>query len=118
MKSVVIAQTMSAEAVTCIAVKDDRHQNIMRSVALKKGVEEPWTLERVAKFIDLLGYREITLKSDTGSAIIAFRNRVAEMFTYSAVVGGTGRMHPARGRHKNLSHLARKCWQSKSPQIL
>ena len=45
---------------------------------MKKGVEEPWTVERVAKFIDLLGYREITLKSDTEPAIIAFRNRVAE----------------------------------------
>ena len=45
---------------------------------MKKGVEEPWTIERVAKFIDLLGYREITLKSDTEPAIIAFRNRVAE----------------------------------------
>ena len=53
-------------------MKEDRHQNIMSSVALKKGVEEPWTIERVAKFIDL------TLKSDTEPAIIAFRNRVAE----------------------------------------
>ena len=44
----------------------------------KKGVEEPWTIERVAKFIDLLGHREITLKSDTEPAIIAFRKRVAE----------------------------------------
>ena len=32
----------------------------------------------MAKFIDLLGYREITLKSDTEPAIVAFRNRVAE----------------------------------------
>ena len=32
----------------------------------------------MAKFIDLLGYRENTLKSDTEPAIIAFRNRVAE----------------------------------------
>ena len=31
------------------------------------------------KFIDFLGYREITLKSDTEPAIIAFRNRVAAM---------------------------------------
>ena len=61
------------------AVKEDRHQNIMSSVALKKGVEKPWTIERVAKFIDLLGYREITLKSDTEPAVIAFRNRVAEV---------------------------------------
>ena len=50
----------------------------MSSVALKKGVEEPWTVERVAKIIDLLGYREIILKSDTEPPIIAFRNRVAE----------------------------------------
>ena len=74
MKSVVVAQTMSEEAVVCTAMEEDRHQNIMSSVALKKGVEEPWTIQKVA-----LGYREITLKSDTEPAIIAFRNRVAEM---------------------------------------
>ena len=33
----------------------------------------------MAGFVDLLGYREITLKSDTEPAIVAFRNRVAEM---------------------------------------
>ena len=71
-------QAISEESITCIALKEDRHQNIMSSVALKKGFEEPWTIERVAKFIDLLGYGEITLKSDTEPAIIAFRNRVAE----------------------------------------
>ena len=31
------------------------------------------------KFTDLLGYREVTLKSDTEPAIIVFRNRVAAM---------------------------------------
>ena len=72
-------QTISEESITCIAVKEDRHQNIMSSVALKKGVEEPWTIERVVKFIDLLGYGEITLKSDTQPAIIAFRNRVTAL---------------------------------------
>ena len=72
------AQEISEEPVTCIAVEEDKYQNVMSSVAMKKGVEEPWTVERVAKFIDLLGYREITLKSDTEPAIIAFRNRVAE----------------------------------------
>ena len=36
----------------------------------KKGVEAP--------FIDVLGYREITLQSDTEPAFIAFRHRVAE----------------------------------------
>ena len=51
----------------------------MSSVALKKGVEEPWTTERVAKLIDMLGDREITLKTDTEPAIIAPRSRVAEM---------------------------------------
>ena len=79
MKSVVNAPTMPEELVTCIAVKEERHQNIRSSVALNKGVEEPWTIERVAKFIDLLNCREITLMSDTELATIAFRNRVAEM---------------------------------------
>ena len=53
--------------------EEDRHQNIMSSVALKEGVEEPWTTKRVVRFIDLLGYREIMLKSDTEPAIVAFR---------------------------------------------
>ena len=78
-KSVENTQTRSKEAATCIVVKEDRHQNIMSSVALKKRVDELWTIERVANFIDLLRYREIILKSDTKPAIIAFRNRVAEM---------------------------------------
>ena len=78
MESFPSVQAISEESITCIAVKEDRYQNVMSSVALKKGVEEPWSAERVAKFIDLLGYREITLKSDTEPAIIAFRNRVAE----------------------------------------
>ena len=54
MESVVNAQTISQESVTCIAVKDVRHQNIMSSVALKQRVEEPWAIERVARFIDLV----------------------------------------------------------------
>ena len=33
----------------------------------------------MVKFIDLLGYRQITLESDTEPAIVAFRNRVAAM---------------------------------------
>ena len=53
-------------------VKEDRHQNIMSSLALMEGVEAPWTLERVVRFMDLLGYREITLKCDTEPAIIAW----------------------------------------------
>ena len=54
MNSVVDAPTTSQESVTCIAVKEDRHQNIMSSVALKKSVEEPFANETVARFIDLL----------------------------------------------------------------
>ena len=77
MSSVVNTHTMSEESVTCIAVKEDRHQNIVSRVALKNGVEEPWTSE--TKFTCLLGHHEITFKSDTEPAIIAFRNRVAQM---------------------------------------
>ena len=51
----------------------------MSSVALGKGVEEPWTIKRVAKFIDSAIYREITLKSGTEPAILTCRNRVAAM---------------------------------------
>ena len=72
------SQTIPEETVTCISVKEDRHQNIMSSVVLKKGIEEPWASERVARFTNSSGYKEITLKSDAEQAIIAFRNRVAE----------------------------------------
>ena len=61
-----------------VKLKEDRHQNIMRSVALKMAIEKMLTSERVANFIGLRGYREITLKSNTELAIIAFRNHVAE----------------------------------------
>ena len=87
-----------------VAVKEDRHQNIMGSVALKKGVEEPWTIERVVKFIDLLGYREITLKSDTEPAIIAFRNRAAAMCKAEvATVGRSGRRQKLDGLTENAA---------------
>ena len=56
-----------------------KNQNIMSSVALNRRDEEPWTSERVATFIDLLGYRVFTLKSDTELSTVAFRNRVAEV---------------------------------------
>ena len=45
-------QAISEESITCVAVKEDRHQNIMSSVALKKGFEEPWTIERVVRLFD------------------------------------------------------------------
>ena len=63
---------------TCIAVKEDRHQNEMSSVAPKRGIEELWASERVARFINSLVYKEITLRDDTELATIAFRNRAAE----------------------------------------
>ena len=45
MQIAVNAQTISEGAISCIAVEEDRHPNIMSSVALKKGVEEPWTIK-------------------------------------------------------------------------
>ena len=48
------SQTIPDESVTCIAVKEDRHWNIMSSVALENGTEEPWASERVARFIQLV----------------------------------------------------------------
>ena len=55
-----------------------RHQNVVSSVVLKNGIEEPWASGGVARFINSLGYKETTLKSDTESAILGSRNRVAE----------------------------------------
>ena len=72
------SQTISNESVTCIAVKEDRHQNIMNSLVLKQGIEEPSASERVARFSDSLWYTEVMLKSDLELAIILFRNRAAE----------------------------------------
>ena len=40
--------------------------------------EEPWAIEWVVRFTDLLGYRETTLKSVTEPVIIALSKRVAE----------------------------------------
>ena len=52
----------------------------MSSVALKKGVEEPWAMEggENSLICSLFGDREITLKSDAEPAISASRNRAAE----------------------------------------
>ena len=83
----------------------------MSSVAWKKGVEESWTTERVVNFIDLLGYREISLKSDTEPATIAFRNRLAamckaEVTTEDAVKGRkrVERAHRERGDATAWNH--------------
>ena len=78
LKSVVNAQTMLEESATCIAVKKDRPAH-HEQCYVDQRIAEPWTIERGAQFIDLLGYPEITPKSDMGPAIIAFRSRVADM---------------------------------------
>ena len=66
----------------------------MGSEVLKKGVQKPRAIERVVRFSDSFGYREITLKSDTEPAIIAVRNQVAQesradVTTQDAVKGDT-----------------------------
>ena len=53
--SVANSRTIRGESVTFIAVRKGRYQNITGSVVLKKGVEEPWAIERVVKLINLLG---------------------------------------------------------------
>ena len=53
MKSFVNAQTLAEESVACFALEEDRHRNVMGSVVLKDGVEEPWTIEEVATCIGL-----------------------------------------------------------------
>ena len=61
----------------------------------------------MARFIDLLGYREITLKSDTEPAMIAFSDRVAvckaEAATWNAVKGES----PSDGLIENSVMLLR-----------
>ena len=107
-KSAANSQTIPDESVTCIAVKEHRHQNLMSSVVLKKGIGEPWASERVARFINSSGSKEITLKSDTEPAIIAFTNRVAEtcnaeVTTEDAVKGDK----PSNGLVENAVMLLR-----------
>ena len=48
----------------------------MSSVALNWCEEKPWTHESGVRFVNLLGYREITLKSDAEPALFAFGKRV------------------------------------------
>ena len=107
---------MSEKSVTCIPMREDRRQNIMSSVALTQGVEEPLTIERVAKFIDFLRHREITLKRNAEPAIIAFRNRAAEMCnaevtTEDAVKGDKG----SQRAHRERSHA--DTWNHPNHQI-
>ena len=41
--SYTVSQTISDESVTCIAVKEDRHQIIMAVWFLTKASKNPWT---------------------------------------------------------------------------
>ena len=50
------------------------------------------------KFIDLLGYREITLKSDTEPAIIAFSNLVVAMCKAEVTTEDAGEGRPGADR--------------------
>ena len=102
------SQTIRDESVTCIAVKEDRHQNIMSRVVLKKGIEERWRSERVARFINSLEYKELTLKNGTEPTRIAPTNRVAEngnaeVTVEDAVKGDK----PSNGLDENAATLLR-----------
>ena len=96
---------------------EDRHQNIMTSVALKKGVEELWTIERVAKFIDLLGYHETTLKSDTEPAMVAFRNRVAEMCESRSRHRGRSEREVKNRTGSSRHAVIADTWNHQNPQM-
>ena len=39
------SSTIPDESATCMAVKEDRQENIMSRVVLNKGIEEPWASE-------------------------------------------------------------------------
>ena len=60
----------------------------MSSVTLKDGVEEPWTIESVAKFIDVLGYRETTSRATRSQQNLAFRSRVTDMCQQRSLTRG------------------------------
>ena len=74
---------------------------------MKKGIEEPWASERVARFINSSGYKEITLKSYTEPAIIAFRNRVAENCKAEALEDAVKGGKPSNGLVENAVMLLR-----------
>ena len=55
----------------------------------------------MARFINSLGYKEITLKSDTEPAIIAFRNRVAENCNAEVTAVKRGHAFKRTGRERS-----------------
>ena len=85
----------------CIAVTVDRHQNIMSSVALKRGVEEPWTIER-------LSTRLVIARSRSERHEPAIMHSEVEVATGDAVKGDKpskghieGHSNATAGNHQN-----------------
>ena len=86
--------------------------------------------ERVARFINSLRYKEITLKSDTEPATIAFRSRVAENYkaevTLEDAVKGDTRPHGLvenavmllRGVTRTIKCHVESCTQESTPRRL
>ena len=59
-----------------LILKDDKSGKGMATIVPVKGTAAEWVIIRAVKFIDQLGYNEITLKSDTEPAIVAVRNEI------------------------------------------
>ena len=59
-----------------LILKDDKSGQGMATIVPVKGTAAEWVINRAVKFVDRLGYKEITLKSDTEPAIIAVRNEI------------------------------------------
>ena len=86
-------------------------------------VWEPWTIERVVRFIGLRGCRETTLKSDTEPAIVALTNRVAQVSKAKVAIGNEVKGdNPSNGLIENTMLLLRgvistiKCHTESSTQ--
>ena len=73
--------------ITMLAVKESRYKNIMATIAQKKGASEPGVADRVAQFINALGYKEITLKSDGEPAIVALRSEIKQTCSAEVTTG-------------------------------
>ena len=59
-----------------LILKDDKSGKGMATIVPVKGTAAEWVPARAVKFIDQLGYNEVTLKSDTEPAMIAVRNEI------------------------------------------
>ena len=70
----------------------------------------------MARFIDLLGYREIALKSDTEPAIIAFRNRVKGDKPSNGLIDNSVML--LRGIVREVSRKRRTLRRLASPAVL